>query len=85
MPTSVSLSDATRASGRSTSFVLSIVASLTALGAVVGGFALFALALVGVVSTPAGWGGGLCVAGWALASVVRERNDRSAARSNRAA
>ena len=83
MPTSVSLSDASRASDRSTPFALTVVVSLTALGAVVGGFALFALALAGLVAIPAGWGGGLCVAGWALASVARERQERSTAPSDR--
>ena len=84
MPTSVSLTDAPRASERSSPLTLSLVASLAALGAVVCGFALFALALADVVSIPAGWGGGLCVAGWALASVVRERSERAAAQSERA-
>lgn len=47
--------------------------ALVALGAVVGGFVLVALALVGVGGASAAWGGGLCVGGWALAAVLRER------------
>ena len=53
--------------------VLGVAASAAALVAVVVGFALVAAGLIGAGPGPLGWGAGLCVGGWALAAVVRER------------
>ena len=73
MPTAVSLPDTASAPSRASSPTFAIALSLTALGFVAVGFALFALALLDLVALPIGWGVGLCVAGWALAPVARDR------------
>ena len=61
-----------QAPGRSVSLSLVACAALASLGAVVCGFVLVALALVGVGGVSLPWGAGLCVGGWALAAALRE-------------
>lgn len=71
---------ASEAPSRSTPFVVVVALPLLALGAVVAGFVLVALSLLNVSALPIGWGAGLCVGGWALAAVGRERGlDRTSA------
>ena len=55
------------------SLILTVAASVLSLGAVVVGFALVALSLIGVLAVPLVWGAGVCVSGWVLAAAVRER------------
>ena len=78
LPISVT-DDAPASDGRS-SLALAVAASVTSLLAVVTGFALVALSLLGVASVPLSWGAGACVAGWGVAAVVRERARAAAAR-----
>ena len=78
LPVSVT-DDAPASDGRS-SLLLAVAASVTSLLAVVVGFALVALSLLGVASVPLSWGAGACVVGWGIAAIVRERSRAMAPR-----
>ena len=66
-----------RSPARSGALALAVGAALVSLGAVVGGFVLVALALVGVGDVPLSWGAGACVGGWALAAALHEGRGRA--------
>lgn len=75
MPTvsAAPIADDARHDSPSVPLTVAVAASVLSLAAVVGGFVLVALTLIGVSAVPLGWGAGLCIGGWALAAVVRER------------
>lgn len=62
-----------RTSVRAPAAALTVAGAVVALGAVVGGFALVAMALVGIGGVSLWWGSGLCVGGWLLSAVLYER------------
>ena len=72
-----SLADTSTAESKhATTYTLAIVSGLVSLGAVVVGFLLVALSILDVIAVPIAWGGALCLAGWALASMRRDRTRR---------
>ena len=64
-------------SEQATTVALAITAGLASLAAVVVGFVLVALSILDVIDLPIGWGGVLCVAGWAAATLRRDRSAQS--------
>ena len=75
MPTvsAAPVADDARHDSSSVPLTFAVAASILSLASVVGGFVLVALTLIGTSAVPLGWGAGLCIGGWMLAAVVRER------------